>query len=144
MDCMDCHNRPAHTFFPTADRAVDQALAAGAIPRDLPFVRREVLAAVTPGYPDKTAALQAIAARLQVHFRTTAADAPLVERAVRGAQDVWARNVFPAMNVSWGTYVNHIGHVDSPGCFRCHDDEHKASDGRVIRQDCELCHKEAS
>jgi hypothetical protein len=33
--------------------------------------------------------------------------------------------------------------VDSPGCFRCHDDEHKASDGRVIKQDCELCHKES-
>jgi nitrate/TMAO reductase-like tetraheme cytochrome c subunit len=144
MDCMDCHNRPAHTFFATPERAVDQALAVGAIPRDLPFVRREVLAAVTPAYPDKQAALQAIASRLQLHFQTTpAADARLVERAVRGAQDVWARNVFPAMKVTWGTYVNHIGHVDSPGCFRCHDDEHKASDGRVIKQDCELCHKES-
>ena len=46
------------------------------------------------------------------------------------------------MNVKWGTYPNHIGHIDSPGCFRCHDDEHKASDGAVIRQDCEICHKE--
>jgi hypothetical protein len=56
------------------------------------------------------------------------------------AQDVWSRNVFPAMNVTWGTYVNQLGHVDGPGCFRCHDDNHKAADGRVIRQDCELCH----
>jgi hypothetical protein len=45
--------------------------------------------------------------------------------------------------VTWGTYPNHIGHVDSPGCFRCHTDEHKAKDGSVIRQDCELCHKES-
>ena len=145
MDCTDCHNRPAHTFFATPQRAVDQAITVGAIPRELPFVRREVLAAVTPTYPDKNAALQAIASRLQQHFNSLpVGDRPLVERAITGAQDVWARNVFPAMRVSWGTYVNHIGHVDSPGCFRCHDDEHKTSDGRVIRQDCELCHKESS
>jgi hypothetical protein len=44
------------------------------------------------------------------------------------------------MNVTWGTYRNNIGHVDTPGCFRCHDDNHKAADGAVITQDCELCH----
>jgi hypothetical protein len=44
------------------------------------------------------------------------------------------------MNVSWGTYVNNIGHSSGPGCFRCHDDNHKSKDGAVIRQDCDLCH----
>ena len=44
------------------------------------------------------------------------------------------------MKVKWGTYPNHLGHVDTPGCFRCHDDSHKAKDGAVIKQDCELCH----
>jgi len=44
------------------------------------------------------------------------------------------------MNVTWGTYRNDIGHVDSPGCFRCHDDSHQTTDGKVIAQDCELCH----
>jgi hypothetical protein len=145
MDCMDCHNRPAHTFFATPQRAVDQAIAAGAIPRELPFVRREAVAALSAAYPDKEAALAAIAASLERHFTANPpADTRLVRQAVLGAQDVWARNVFPAMNVTWGTYPNHIGHLDSPGCFRCHDDEHKTGDGRVIRQDCELCHKEQS
>ena len=45
------------------------------------------------------------------------------------------------MKVSWGTYANNIGHVDFDGCFRCHDDAKKTADGRVIGQDCELCHK---
>ena len=36
--------------------------------------------------------------------------------------------------------VGQIGHLEAPGCFRCHDDNHKAKDGRVIRQDCEMCH----
>jgi hypothetical protein len=44
------------------------------------------------------------------------------------------------MKVGWGTYQNNIGHLNFPGCFRCHDDNHKAKDGSVISQDCELCH----
>jgi nitrate/TMAO reductase-like tetraheme cytochrome c subunit len=141
MNCLDCHSRPAHTFFATPQRAVDSALAQGLIPKELPFVRREAVAAVATEYPDKEAALQAIAARLRKHYNANpSADARLVDRAVAGAQDVWARNVFPKMNVRWGTYPNQIGHVDSPGCFRCHDDEHKTADGRVIKQDCEMCH----
>jgi len=36
--------------------------------------------------------------------------------------------------------VNNIGHMDSPGCFRCHDDSHKTKDGMAIGQDCETCH----
>jgi hypothetical protein len=46
------------------------------------------------------------------------------------------------MNVTWGTYPNHIGHTESNGCFRCHDDEHKTRDGRTISQECTLCHTE--
>jgi hypothetical protein len=53
---------------------------------------------------------------------------------------LYRRNVFPRMNVTWGTYGNNIGHTDAPGCFRCHDDNHKSKEGAVIRQDCELCH----
>lgn len=141
MDCLDCHNRPAHTFAPTPERAVNDAIARGRIPRDLPFVRREALAAVSADYPDKNAALQAIGARLRDFYRTQpAANDRSIDRAIAATQDLWARNVFPAMRVTWGTYPNNIMHNDFPGCFRCHDDEHKAKDGSVIRQDCEICH----
>lgn len=143
MDCMDCHNRPAHTFSYTPEHAVNDAIAQGRIPRELPFIRREALAAVIDEYTDRQTALARIASRLREHYRAAGShDARLVDRAVAGTQDVWARNVFPAMNVKWGTYPNHIGHVDTPGCFRCHDDEHKSKDGKVIRQDCALCHNE--
>ena len=141
MDCTDCHNRPAHTFAFSAERAVDAAIGAGAIPRQLAFVRREAVAAVGASYPTREEALEAIAQRLQGFYRTRPeAGAALVTRAVEGTRAVWARNVFPRMNVTWGTYPSHLGHVDTPGCFRCHDDEHKAADGSVIKQDCELCH----
>jgi hypothetical protein len=44
------------------------------------------------------------------------------------------------MKVSWGTYVDNIGHEDFIGCFRCHDESHESEDGRVISQDCDSCH----
>src|SRR5690606_39811649 len=69
MDCMDCHNRPAHTFHATPERAIDEAIAQGGIPRDLPFVRLEAVQAVSADYAEKSAALQAIADRLREHFR---------------------------------------------------------------------------
>jgi hypothetical protein len=44
------------------------------------------------------------------------------------------------MKVTWNTYPNHIGHKDSPGCFRCHDKKHKTADGDKISKDCDTCH----
>jgi nitrate/TMAO reductase-like tetraheme cytochrome c subunit len=141
MDCMDCHNRPAHTFAPSATRAVDDALAQSLIPRELPFIRRESIAAIRQTYTDRPAAMNGIASHLRGFYSARGVDAAQVDRAIRGAQDAWASNVFPAMKVTWGTYPSNIGHVDSPGCFRCHDDSHKTKDGQqVIAQDCELCH----
>jgi hypothetical protein len=140
MDCTDCHNRPAHTFSFTPERAVDRAIALGKVPRELPFVRREAVAAVGADYADRAAALQAIAARLTGFYTSRGVDRRLVAGAVAGVQDVWVRNIFPAMRVQWGTYPNHLGHVDTPGCFRCHDDGHPTPESKVISQDCELCH----
>ena len=143
MDCLDCHSRPAHSFVATPERAVDLAIAQGHIPRELPFVRREAVAAVSAEYPDKENALRAIGDRLRAFYKTRPpGDAALVNRIVAGTQDVWGRNVFPKMNVKWGTYPNNISHIDTPGCFRCHDDEHTTKDGRLLKQDCEMCHKE--
>ena len=140
MDCTDCHNRPAHTFTAEATRAVDNAMAADEIPRGLPFIRREAVAAVSETYASREAGLAAIERRLGAFLRGRSVAEADVTRAVTGTQAVWSRNVFPDMRVTWGTYANHLGHVDTPGCFRCHDDEHKSADGRVISQECDLCH----
>ena len=44
------------------------------------------------------------------------------------------------MVVSWDEYESHIGHKTYNGCFRCHDDNHKSEDGKVISIDCNICH----
>jgi hypothetical protein len=142
MDCIDCHNRPAHTFSATADHAVDALLATGSASRDLPFVRREMVAALKTEYPSQAAADAGIAKHLNDFYRTPVAQVALeVPRAVAAAQQIYRQNVFPEMKVTWGTYVSNLGHIDAPGCFRCHDDGHKTRTGRAIRQDCGLCHK---
>jgi hypothetical protein len=149
MDCLDCHNRPTHAFFASPERAVDGAIARGAIPGDLPFARRETVAALKAEYPDRASAERTIAERLRAFYAETGEPAAgskpagrgaKVEQLVRTAQFLWARSVFPAMKVTWGTHPDNVGHTDAPGCFRCHDGEHKSPDGQEIRQDCELCH----
>lgn len=145
MDCVDCHNRPGHPFASTAEKAVDAALASGDLPLSLPFVRREAVAAVKGTYPNQQTATDAIAAKVREFYKTQQPQVymtrrPEVERAVVSVLAIYSRNVFPAMNVTFGTYPNNIGHMDFPGCFRCHDDSHKAKDGRVISQTCDACH----
>lgn len=146
MDCTDCHNRQGHPVAATAERAVDRALARGLLPRTLPFVRREALAALGDSHADRATAERQIAERLTTFYRREYADLvrapdPRLGQAVAATQQLYAENLFPAMKVSWGAYLSNIGHMDSPGCFRCHDDLHKSSASTVISQDCEMCHR---
>ncbi len=138
MQCMDCHNRTAHAFR-TPDRVLDRALASGELPMSFPFLKKEGRALLQAEYPNKATA--------EAAFRTaidrTYSDQPAAAR--RHVADsltaIWDRSVHPEMKVSWGTYPDNIGHTDSPGCFRCHDGSHSTKDGRVIQQDCALCHQ---
>ena len=146
MDCMDCHNRPSHRFDATVASAVDEAMSHGEIPKDLPFVHREAVAALEASYPSREQGLAAIETTLAGFYRSQHPDAwsarqADIKRAIVTVQDLYERNVFPTMHVRWGTYLNNIGHERGPGCFRCHDDTHKAADGRVIGQDCSTCHE---
>ena len=67
-------------------------------------------------------------------------DEAALRQAVTVSQAIYRTNIFPSMKIGWGTYPNRIGHTTSQGCFRCHDDSHVTKDGRVLGQDCELCH----
>lgn len=146
MDCVDCHNRPSHAFSPSAEKAIDAVLGSGEMPADLPFVRREAIKAVTASYASRAEAMEGIASRLRSFYQNEYPEVwdlrrQEIESAIGAAQHAFSRNVFPVMNVTWGTYVNNIGHTAFPGCFRCHDDLHQSRDGQTIRQDCGLCHE---
>ena len=49
MECVDCHNRPTHTF-ELPERALDKALALGEIPVTLPYVKRKSLELLKTNY----------------------------------------------------------------------------------------------
>ena len=147
MDCVDCHNRPSHIYRMPADE-LDTALLEARIDATLPFIRREGQKALKVEYPSHEAAREGITKAITDFY---AVDYPEVARdraeavAAAGAAigDIYAWNVFPEMNVTWGTYVNHIGHPDMStevGCFRCHGGEHETADGDTIAMDCTTCH----
>jgi hypothetical protein len=48
MDCVDCHNRPSHTFYPP-DTEMDRAMEDGRIDKTLPFVKKEGMRLLTEG-----------------------------------------------------------------------------------------------
>ena len=55
MDCIDCHNRAAHTFV-TAEDALNRAMAEGAVSPDLPWVHKEGLELLKANYASEAEA----------------------------------------------------------------------------------------
>lgn len=145
MDCVDCHSRPSH-YFPPPDRALDALLDAVPEFASLPHFKRQALAAITAAYPTHTGGVagveQAVNGYYQAnHGELVARRGELVNRAAAAAAQMYARSVFPEMKTNWETHANHIGHEESPGCFRCHGGDHSTADGaRTIPVDCDSCH----
>ncbi len=144
MDCIDCHNRAAHTFV-TAEEAINQAMASGVISADLPWVHKEGLELLKATYSSQEQARAEIPEQLTNFYRQSYPDvlsskAPQLQAASQELVTLYCQNVFPFMKVTWGTHPNHIGHMSYPGCFRCHDGNHTAKNGATIPQDCSVCH----
>ncbi len=144
MQCVDCHNRAAHSF-EVPDRAIDGAISRGEIAADLPFIKKTGLGLIQAEYKSQDEAASKIGAGLADFYRAKYPDVFArrsgdINTAGRGLTAVYSGNVFPDLKVAWGTYPNNLGHADYPGCFRCHDDSHAAADKKTITQDCAVCH----
>jgi hypothetical protein len=137
MDCMDCHNRPAHVLQSPND-AVDLAMHVGRIDTTLPFVKSNAVQILTQTYTNRTDAMQAIA----TFFAAQYPNEPKVRSVIESVQEIYRNNFFPEMKANWRVYPNNIGHKDWPGCFRCHDGKHQSTDGKRLIQasDCNACH----
>jgi len=144
MDCIDCHNRPAHTYL-SPDEALDQSFAAGRLDPALPYLKREAVAVLNQPYATEQEALNTIASSLDGFYRTNysqlqARQAETIKTAISETQRIFKTYFFPEMKTNWSTHPNNIGHLYSSGCFRCHDGEHVSNTGKVIRNDCNICH----
>lgn len=144
MDCVDCHNRPAHVYLPP-DVAIDQSLTAGKLDASLPFLKRQAVELLSADYQTTDEALAAIDAGLNNFYRSNHADIysqkrDTVTAAVAELQGIFQTYIFPEMKTNWKTHPNNAGHLNSAGCFRCHDGEHFSKSGKMISNDCTICH----
>jgi NapC/NirT cytochrome c family, N-terminal region len=145
MQCVDCHNRPTHTF-DLPERAMDKTLAAGNISVSLPYIKKEGVELLKAGYATNEEANSKLPAALANFYQQKYPDVYAqrtqdIDQAGQAVLAIYNRNVFPDLKVTWGTYPNNLGHMDFPGCFRCHDGSHTAGDGKTITQDCNSCHE---
>lgn len=137
MDCMDCHNRPAHRFT-SPDQAVDLAMSLGRIDASMPSIKSRSVKVLAAEYRNVDEAMQKIATTLASEY----ADHPSLRTTIDAVQEIYRLNFFPEMKADWRVYHDNIGHKIWPGCFRCHDGKHIADDGKrsIKAGDCSSCH----
>lgn len=143
MDCITCHNRITHLILPPED-TVDQLMERNLISRDIPEVRQKAVEVYSQIYDTQEKGLRGIEA-LSAYYQTYypdfyAVDGHLVDDAIRVLQESYSQSVFPHQKADWNSHPNNVGHLESPGCFRCHDGKHLNEEEEAIRLECNLCH----
>lgn len=144
MDCIDCHNRPAHIYL-SPNQAVDRSLEAGRLDISLPFIKAKAVETLAKPYLTNDEAVVAIARDIDDFYRSNhpaiyASHRAAIAGAVGEIQQIYQTYFFPEMKTDWKASPNNIGHLNAQGCFRCHDGQHFSKEGKVIRNDCNLCH----
>ena len=144
MDCIDCHNRPSHNYG-IPQHFIDDAITAGEIARDLPEIKLVAMGILAKDYSTTDSAMMAIKNGVEEFYQANHPEVvqqnkAKLDKAILAIQDRFNRNIFPEMKVKWNKYPLNLGHLESNGCYRCHNDKHKSENGRVISRKCDLCH----
>ncbi len=148
MDCIECHNRIGHDI-PNPREGLDQALLEGKLDSSLPFLKREAMRLLTADYPtveSADAAIDTLRDYYQLKYPdVAAAKDPQISAAVTEVKLLYQLTATPEMKVTAKTYPDNLGHMDFPGCFRCHDGGHyEIKDGAVTKKaipsQCDTCH----
>ncbi len=145
MDCITCHNRITHAI-PAPEEAVEQAIYKGLISAELPNIRAQAVFVLeeTNADQNRETALATIA-QLRDYYAENYPDIvvespQLIDQAVQTLTDIYQESVYPELELDWDTHSNNLGHIEDPGCFRCHDGTHLTGGGEAIRLECNLCH----
>ncbi|MEE8576489.1 MAG: NapC/NirT family cytochrome c [candidate division Zixibacteria bacterium] len=144
FDCMDCHNRPSHTFLPPA-KGMNLALSTRRISPELPYIREIGLELLNAEYETKPEALLAIKTKLWEYYRKNypelaANEMPMIDQAVASLRTIYDQNFFPEMKTDYRVRMNNLSHFVNDGCFRCHDKVKENVKGEKISSDCNTCH----
>jgi mono/diheme cytochrome c family protein len=143
VDCITCHNRTSHQILQpeeAIDQLFDRQLASPAIPD----FRAKALEALRAKYADSNAAALGISGLRnyyqQYQSEFYAKNSKLVDEAVERLVEIYRNSVFPEQKINWDTYPDNNGHINAPGCFRCHDGKHLSARNESIRLECNICH----
>jgi hypothetical protein len=128
------------------EEIVDFGLLSRELNPGIPGIYEDSLIALKRQYESREEATE----RLPDHFfalQGLRGETQKIKKALKKAADylveAYLNNIWPEMNIWWGTYKGHLGHQyaeEGYGCFRCHDDKHRSRSGQVISKDCGLCH----
>jgi len=144
MDCIDCHNRPSHNY-KSPSVYFNKAMLTGAVSESIPFFKKAAMDILREKFTDNDTAMMRIEESITSFYKTNHADyyeknKELIASSVASVKKEFSENTFSKMKVTYDNYPEHIGHLESDGCFRCHNDSFKSEDGRVISKDCNQCH----
>ncbi|TAJ99605.1 MAG: hypothetical protein EPO36_11135 [Chloroflexota bacterium] len=148
MDCISCHNRIGHPL-PSPRKAIDQSLASGRIDPALPYIKREAMRLLWSDFPSDLAAdaeIDRLRSFYELRYPSTAAtQGAAIDDAIAELKVLYRLAASPEMRITATTYPDNLGHVDFPGCFRCHDGGHfLVEDGvatkTAIPSSCDTCH----
>jgi hypothetical protein len=144
MDCMDCHNRPTH-HFEAPYELVNAALLRENVSPEIPGVKSKMMEVLSAEYASTAEAGDKIPKELRRYYQTEhpefyAEHREEIDQFVDQTVIMYNNYFFPEMKARWDVYPDNIGHLWSPGCFRCHDGEHASTQGKVITKDCNACH----
>ena len=144
MDCIDCHNRPSHKYT-SPPFYFDKAMLTNEVSQDIPFIKRTAMGILRNTFIDKDTALIQIKEGIINYYKSDFSgyfekNNVKIDQSVVSLQKAFSQNSFPGMKVTYDVYPDHIGHLESEGCFRCHNDSFTSDSGRKIARDCNLCH----
>ena len=144
MDCLDCHNRPSHDY-KVPQNFIDAYIASGALSKDLPDIKSLTMGILVEDFPTTDSAFASIKTQINEYYEIMYPELleskkQDINNAIASVQEGYSKNFFPLMKVKWSEYPNHLGHLETDGCYRCHNNRHSTSQGKVISRDCNLCH----
>jgi hypothetical protein len=142
MECVDCHNRPTHVYR-TADQELENMFRLWPEMQKVPYLKKAASEVLARRFDDAAIQGKEVRRALLEWYGAHPEEKPdpaLLDQAADHVQEIYSQNCWPRMNIGWNTYPNHIGHTASPGCLRCHGNNHRTSEGKAVRADCRLCH----
>jgi len=143
IDCVTCHNRVSHQFL-SPTQAMDSYLQRGLIEATIPEIHTKGVEVLSVKYSTYEDANDAIGS-LETFYKDTypnefSENGEAISEAISKIQEIYTENVFLDQKTDWETHPDNLGHIDSPGCFRCHDGKHLNDNLEAIRLECNLCH----